>query len=252
MSRVRGCRRSLLYAPDEPTSPERIRSRSLAYPLFLPASCLLSFFLFSSSPSFYLRSSPFISLFFSCHPHPSHLSSFHFSFPFFTAGALLPVANVFSSSIVPVCWRPSRAARCRILRRSPSQARRPSLLSPLLPFFLLFFFFFFLPSFFLLFSFLPSSSSFCGRRCRAACRLFVRLLLPLFLFLSLLVGVLSHPCQTESGRAVGGMGDGRVVEPVRYVSTAAAAERPSAIAQTISDCPRPASPATKTPGSDVM
>ena len=35
-------------------------------------------------------------------------------------------------------------------------------------------------------------------------------------------------------------------------STAAAAARPSAIAHTISDCPRPMSPATKTPGTVVM
>ena len=38
---------------------------------------------------------------------------------------------------------------------------------------------------------------------------------------------------------------------MRYLSTAAAALRPSAIAQTISDCPRPASPATKIPSSLV-
>jgi hypothetical protein len=43
-----------------------------------------------------------------------------------------------------------------------------------------------------------------------------------------------------------------VVEPVRYLSTAEAAARPSAIAQTISDWPRPASPATKTPETEVM
>ena len=36
------------------------------------------------------------------------------------------------------------------------------------------------------------------------------------------------------------------------VSAAAAAARPSAIAQTISDCPRPMSPATKTPGTVDM
>ncbi len=57
------------------------------------------------------------------------------------------------------------------------------------------------------------------------------------------------PDQTTSGRAVGGMGAGRVVEPIRCASTAAAAARPSAIAQTISDWPRPASPATNTPGT---
>ena len=57
------------------------------------------------------------------------------------------------------------------------------------------------------------------------------------------------PGQTTSGRAVGGIGAGRVVEPIRWASTAAAAARPSAIAQTISDWPRPASPATNTPGT---
>ena len=41
--------------------------------------------------------------------------------------------------------------------------------------------------------------------------------------------------QTTRGRAVDGMGLGRVVAPVRKWSTAAAAARPSAIAQTISD-----------------
>ena len=57
------------------------------------------------------------------------------------------------------------------------------------------------------------------------------------------------PDQTTSGRAVGGIGAGRVVEPIRWASTAAAAARPSAIAQTIRDWPRPASPATNTPGT---
>ncbi len=51
---------------------------------------------------------------------------------------------------------------------------------------------------------------------------------------------------------MGGIGAGSVVDPVRYVSTAAAVDLPSAIAQTINDCPRPASPVTNTPGSDVM
>src|SRR5690606_29210386 len=37
----------------------------------------------------------------------------------------------------------------------------------------------------------------------------------------------------------------------RYASTAAATARPSAMAQTTSDWPRPASPATKTPGTEV-
>ncbi|PVZ14194.1 putative serine esterase DUF676 [Actinomycetospora cinnamomea] len=52
-------------------------------------------------------------------------------------------------------------------------------------------------------------------------------------------------------RSVGSIGRGRTSRPVRWASTPAAAERPSAIAQTMSDCPRPASPATKTPGTDV-
>jgi len=38
----------------------------------------------------------------------------------------------------------------------------------------------------------------------------------------------------------------------RYRSTPRAAFRPSAIAQTTSDCPRRMSPAAKTPASDVM
>ena len=57
--------------------------------------------------------------------------------------------------------------------------------------------------------------------------------------------------QTTRGRSVGGIGTGRLVEPVRYSSTAAAAARPSAIAHTISDWPRPASPATKTPSTEA-
>ncbi len=57
------------------------------------------------------------------------------------------------------------------------------------------------------------------------------------------------PGQTTRGRAVGGIGAGSVVEPIRWASTAAAAARPSAMAQTISDWPRPASPATNTPGT---
>ncbi len=56
---------------------------------------------------------------------------------------------------------------------------------------------------------------------------------------------------TTSGRAVGGMGAGRFVEPIRCSSMAAAAARPSAMAQTISDCPRPASPATNTSRAEV-
>ena len=50
--------------------------------------------------------------------------------------------------------------------------------------------------------------------------------------------------QTASGRSVGGIGAGSVVPPVSCLSTQAAAARPSEIAHTISDWPRPASPAT--------
>ena len=60
------------------------------------------------------------------------------------------------------------------------------------------------------------------------------------------------PVRRRAGRSVGGIGAGSVVEPVRYLSTAAAAARPSAIAHTMSDWPRPASPATKTPGTEDM
>ena len=49
-------------------------------------------------------------------------------------------------------------------------------------------------------------------------------------------------------RADGGIGRGSLVEPDRYSSTPAAQARPSAMAQTISDWPRPASPQAKTPG----
>ena len=52
---------------------------------------------------------------------------------------------------------------------------------------------------------------------------------------------------TASERSEGRIGDGRLVEPDRKASTPAAAARPSAMAQTMSDCPRPASPATNTP-----
>ena len=48
-------------------------------------------------------------------------------------------------------------------------------------------------------------------------------------------------------RSVGATGAGSCVSPSGYRSTAAAQARPSAIAQTMSDWPRPASPATKTP-----
>src|SRR5690554_6309441 len=50
---------------------------------------------------------------------------------------------------------------------------------------------------------------------------------------------------------LGVTGAGSSVLPLRYVSMPAAAARPSAIAHTTSDCPRPASPATNTPGTDV-
>ena len=62
--------------------------------------------------------------------------------------------------------------------------------------------------------------------------------------------VVDPPARTRSGqveqlarRAVGGIGVGRLVEPTSQRSTADAAERPSAMAQTMSDWPRPASPA---------
>ena len=58
--------------------------------------------------------------------------------------------------------------------------------------------------------------------------------------------------QATSGRSVGSIGRGRTSRPVRYASTPAAAERPSEIAHTISDCPRPMSPAVNTPGTLVM
>src|SRR5215471_14456741 len=53
------------------------------------------------------------------------------------------------------------------------------------------------------------------------------------------------------GRVVGTIGAGSAEEPIRYASTAAAADLPSAIAHTISDWPRPMSPATNTPGTEV-
>jgi triacylglycerol lipase len=59
-----------------------------------------------------------------------------------------------------------------------------------------------------------------------------------------------HPRQAMA-RSVGSIGRGRMSRPVRWASTPAAAERPSAMAQTISDWPRPASPAAKTPGTEV-
>jgi hypothetical protein len=53
------------------------------------------------------------------------------------------------------------------------------------------------------------------------------------------------------GLDVGSMGEGKFVSPIKYLSTAAAVERPSAIAQTINDCPLPASPQTNTPSAFV-
>src|SRR5689334_11681243 len=43
---------------------------------------------------------------------------------------------------------------------------------------------------------------------------------------------------------------GSLDSPIRYVSTARAALRPSEIAQTTSDCPRRMSPAANTPGTE--
>src|SRR5690606_29999369 len=53
------------------------------------------------------------------------------------------------------------------------------------------------------------------------------------------------------GRAVGGIGYGRSLRPVRWASTPRAAARPSAMAHTIRDWPRPMSPAANTPSTDV-
>jgi len=47
-------------------------------------------------------------------------------------------------------------------------------------------------------------------------------------------------------------GAGRSESPIRYSSTPLAQLRPSAIAQTIRDCPRCMSPAAKTPGTLVI
>src|SRR5690606_19755974 len=52
---------------------------------------------------------------------------------------------------------------------------------------------------------------------------------------------------TDSGALAGVTGAGRSPTPPRYEWMAAAAARPSAIAHTMSDAPRCASPATKTP-----
>ena len=52
--------------------------------------------------------------------------------------------------------------------------------------------------------------------------------------------------------ALGRTGAGRRVLPVRCFSTSAAQARPSAMAQTTSDAPRPESPQAKTPRTEVM
>ena len=57
-------------------------------------------------------------------------------------------------------------------------------------------------------------------------------------------------CQ-RSATAVGVTGRGSIDAPVSQVSAAAAAARPSAMAQTISDWPRRESPQAKTPGTVV-
>ena len=62
-------------------------------------------------------------------------------------------------------------------------------------------------------------------------------------------GAVRRGSDGEGARPSGGPGIGSCVSPSRYRSTAAAAARPSAIAQTMSDWPRPASPATNTPAS---
>jgi len=56
----------------------------------------------------------------------------------------------------------------------------------------------------------------------------------------------------DNGRAVGSIGYGNIVDPIKYSSTPDAHARPSAIAQTIRLWPLPMSPATNTPGTDVM
>src|ERR1035437_4524787 len=71
--------------------------------------------------------------------------------------------------------------------------------------------------------------------------------------LSALVNRVAVGTHTLSGESVAFTGRGSAENPpIRKASTPAAAERPSAMAHTISDWPRPASPATKTPGTDVM
>jgi hypothetical protein len=59
------------------------------------------------------------------------------------------------------------------------------------------------------------------------------------------------PRQAVMDRADAGSGHGRFVSPIRNSSMDAAAARPSAMAHTINDCPRPASPATNTPGTPL-
>ena len=71
------------------------------------------------------------------------------------------------------------------------------------------------------------------------------------LFRTTLYGTSGDGRHTVSARSVGLMGAGRALAPVRKRSTPLAAERPSAMAHTISDWPRPASPATYTPGTLV-
>ena len=58
--------------------------------------------------------------------------------------------------------------------------------------------------------------------------------------------------RSAQATVVGATGRGSIVSPVSQASAAAAAARPSAIAHTMSDCPRPMSPATKTPGTVDM
>ena len=61
----------------------------------------------------------------------------------------------------------------------------------------------------------------------------------------------SGPQRADIGAASGGIGAGRSVVPISHSSTAAAHERPSAIAQTIRLWPRPMSPQTNTPSTFV-
>src|ERR1035441_5524768 len=62
----------------------------------------------------------------------------------------------------------------------------------------------------------------------------------------------AEPVPAKSTRRLDPTGDpicGSRTEPVRYVSQLRAAARPSAIAQTMSEAPRTASPAANTPGA---